>query len=512
MRYLLVPTLVLGPVLCAAQLLMDNGVPITVQAGAQLTVKGDVLVNSGTTFTNAGTIDLSGDLTNNSSGPLFTPVAGQVIMNGMAQSIGGAAQTRFDGLDLQCTTLTLLQDVSVGGDYVSPAGVLQLKNADVLLNGQLLSTTNASPAAITRINGMLVSETAPPADPGRFGWAIGTHAPASYTIPFGNDLSNDYLPVTMDITAASADPLFFISFATYPTDPFAAPNNRPLPTGLSALTTLGGSENAQNVVDRFWLISTGETDLLPTATLQFTYRESEWNTGTNTIAEPTLQAQCFNGSVWSSPSGTANTLANSVTTSVTNAFDQVWALVQSSTPLPVELLYFTAAPDGREVLCSWATATEQDNDYFTVERSSDGELFEDIGEVDGAGTSHSTLQYAFTDHAPLRGLSYYRLRQTDLDGSDVLSAIVPVWMGDGPGDVPLVLWPNPAHEVLNIVGTTAGESLSVWDGSGRLMLEAGTAQQGLTVVDVSRLPEGVYLLRAGTSGHEQVARFVRADQ
>lgn len=513
MRYVLVPTLALGPVLCAAQLLMDNGLPITVQAGAQITVKGDVLVTSGATFTNAGTIDLSGDLTNNSNGPLFTPVPGQVIMNGTAQSIGGAAQTRFDGLDLQCTTLTLLQDVSVGGDYVSPAGVLQLKNADVLLNGQLLSTTNASPAAITRINGMLVSETAPPADPGRFGWAIGTHAPASYTIPFGNDVSNDYLPVTMDIIAASADPLFFISFATYPTDPFAAPNNRPLPAGLSALTTLGGLENAQNVVDRFWLVSTGETDLLPTATLKFTYRDSEWNTGTNTIMEPALQAQRFNGSVWSSPpSGTANTLANSVTTSVTNAFDQVWALVQSSTPLPVELLYFNAAPDGREVLCSWATATEQDNDFFTVERSSDGELFEDIGEVDGAGTSYSTLHYGFTDHAPLPGLSYYRLRQTDLDGSEVLSAIVPVWMDEGGGSTPLVLWPNPAHDVLNIVGTTAGERLTLWDGSGRRVLDAGLSKEGTTVLDISHLPEGVYLLRGSAPGHEEVVRFVRADR
>ena len=188
------------------------------------------------------------------------------------------------------------------------------------------------------------------------------------------------------------------------------------------------------------------------------------------------------------------------------------ALVQSSTPLPVELLYFDALPDGREVRCSWATATEQDNDFFTVERSADGTLFEDIGEVEGAGSSHATLHYAFMDPSPLPGLSYYRLQQTDFDGSAVLSNIVPVWMQAGAVDVPLVLWPNPAHEVLNIVGTAAGERLSVWDGSGRLTLEVGAAQEGLTVVDVSHLPEGVYMLRIGGAGKERVSRFVRADR
>lgn len=506
---MLVPAILLAPCICAAQLFTDDGVAITVQTGAQLTVKGDVLVTSGATFTNAGTIDLTGDITNNSGTGLFTATPGLVVMNGTAQSIVGSSVSAFDGLDLQCASLTLQQDAIVGGTYPSPAGVLALNDAIVQLNSKRLVVNNGTVTAITRTTGQLVSETDPLTGYGEVEWNIGTGTGA-YVVPFGTGAA--YLPVSANITTSGTGPGSLV-FATYPTDPFASPNNRPLPAGLSALTNMGGAENAPNVLDRFWPITASGYTTAPSAAATFTYRDSEWNTGTNTIMEAALQAQRFNGSVWSfPPSGTVNTLANSVTTSVTNAFDQVWALVQSSTPLPAELLYFDAAPDGREVRCSWATATEQENDFFTVERSADGELFEDIGEVDGAGTSQSTLHYAFMDHAPLPGLSYYRLRQTDFDGSDVLSAIVPVWMQGGAADVPLVLWPNPAHEVLNIVGTTAGESLSVWDGSGRLMLEAGTAQQDLTVVDVSRLPEGVYLLRAGTSGHEQVARFVRADR
>ncbi len=506
---MLIPAILLAPLVCSAQLFTDDGVAISVQTGVQLTVKGDLLVTSGATFTNAGTIDLTGDITNNSGTALFTATPGLVVMNGTAQSIGGSSIIAFDGLDLQCASLTLQQDAIVGGTYPSPGGVLALNDAIVQLNTQRLVVNNGAVSAITRNTGQLVSETDPLVGYGKLEWKIGAGT-GVYWVPFGTGVA--YLPVSASITAAGAGPGGLV-FATYPTDPLASPNNRPLPAGLSALTNMGGGENAPNVLDRFWPISASGYTTAPSAALTFTYRDSEWNAGTNTIMEAALQAQRFNGNVWSfPPSGTVNTLANSVTTSVTNAFDQVWALVQSSTPLPVELLYFDAAPDGREVRCSWASATEQDNDFFTVERSADGEFFEDIGEVDGAGTSQSTQHYAFMDPAPLPGLSYYRLRQTDFDGSDVLSAVVPVWMQGGAADVPLMLWPNPAHEVLNIVGTTAGERLTLWDGSGRRVLDAGLSNEGTTVLDVSGLPEGVYLVRAGASVHEQVARFVRADR
>lgn len=492
-----------------AQLLTDTGVPITLQTGAQLTVKGDVLVTSGASFTNAGTIDLTGDITNNSGTGLFTATPGLVVMNGTAQSIGGSSVTAFDGLDLQCASLTLQQDAMVGGTYPSPAGVLALNDAIVQLNSKRLVVNNGAVSAITRTTGQIVSESDPLAGYGELEWKMGTGTGA-YVVPFGTGAA--YLPVSATITTSGTGPGSLV-FATYPTDPFASPNNRPLPAGLSALTNMGGTENAPNVLDRFWPITASGYTTPPTAALTFTYRDSEWNTGANTVMEAALQAQRFNGSVWSFPPiGVVSTTANTVTTSVTNAFDQVWALVQSSTPLPVELLYFDALPDGREVRCSWATATEQDNDFFTVERSADGEFFEDIGEVDGAGTSQSTLHYAFMDPAPLPGLSYYRLRQTDFDGSTVHSNIVPVWMQDIRVDVPLVLWPNPAQEALNIIGTIAGERLTLWDGSGRRMLDAGLSTEGTTVLDVSGLPEGVYLVRAGGAGKERVSRFVRADR
>jgi hypothetical protein len=85
-------------------------------------------------------------------------------------------------------------------------------------------------------------------------------------------------------------------------------------------------------------------------------------------------------------------------------------------PLPVKLVYFKASLNNKYVDLSWTTASEINNDFFTVERSSDAMHFEEILKKQGAGNSTSTLYYTATDLNPITGYSYYRLKQTDYDG------------------------------------------------------------------------------------------------
>jgi hypothetical protein len=101
-------------------------------------------------------------------------------------------------------------------------------------------------------------------------------------------------------------------------------------------------------------------------------------------------------------------------------------LVASCVFLPVELISFTASPSGNQVVVEWVTATERNNKYFVVERSKDGQHFEPIGMVDGSGDAIGVTRYGFTDERPLEGVSYYRLQQTDLDGTTNFSEVVPV--------------------------------------------------------------------------------------
>lgn len=487
-----------------AQLLTNDGAAITVQAGAQLTVQGDVTNMVGATIDNDGLIDLSGDFTNNSGGDLFGTSVGTVILNGGAQAIGGSSITLFNNLSLVGGPVTLAQDIRTGGSAQN--GVLSLGASQLLLSAQRLSVLNPLAGAITRSSGFIVSETDPVAGYGEVQWFLGASAPGSRIVPFGSAITGHYLPVTLDILAPGSGGSGSITCSTYPTDPLATPNNRPLPNGLPSLTDIGGIENAPNVVDRFWPMHADGFSTPPTATITFSYRDSEWNLGSNAITEPLLQAQRFDGAAWTQPPGGAvDMTANTVTTVLTNNYGVVWALVQSSSPLPVELLDFTARPEGDAVRCAWRTASEINNDFFTVERSTDGVSFSDVGEVQGAGNSLQLLEYGFVDRAPSSGLSYYRLRQTDLDGTEEWSAMVAVVFAED-GGPPLLVWPNPCETVLNIAGMGEAEQMSVMDAAGRVMIQAARLTG---MVDVSGLAAGPYSLAVRNGGGTQVVRFVK---
>lgn len=103
-------------------------------------------------------------------------------------------------------------------------------------------------------------------------------------------------------------------------------------------------------------------------------------------------------------------------------------IIPGGAGLPIDLISFTAEPSDNQVMLNWVTGSERDNEYFTVERSTNGLSFEGILEVPGAINSTETLEYSAYDDNPINGLAYYRLRQTDLNGDYDISEIVAVDM------------------------------------------------------------------------------------
>lgn len=97
-----------------------------------------------------------------------------------------------------------------------------------------------------------------------------------------------------------------------------------------------------------------------------------------------------------------------------------------SSPLPISLLKFEGKLYNKMVDFSWTTASETNNNYFTVEKSADAFTFEKVIDIKGAGNSTTTLKYTATDDNPLTGVSYYRLKQTDFDGKYTYSNLVPI--------------------------------------------------------------------------------------
>ena len=91
--------------------------------------------------------------------------------------------------------------------------------------------------------------------------------------------------------------------------------------------------------------------------------------------------------------------------------------------LPVELISFGARILKDDVQLHWATASEINNDFFTIERSKDGRSFQAVSTINGHGNSSHLIEYSFVDKNPLKGTNYYRLKQTDFDGNFTYSDI-----------------------------------------------------------------------------------------
>jgi len=110
--------------------------------------------------------------------------------------------------------------------------------------------------------------------------------------------------------------------------------------------------------------------------------------------------------------------------------------------VPVQLIYLTGKTEGNRVRLNWATATEINSDFFSVERSTDLKQFDAIGKIISAGDSRKRLEYNFLDDGPLPGINYYRLKQVDKDGTSEFSKIIAV--SPQSSGARLVVYPNPS--------------------------------------------------------------------
>jgi hypothetical protein len=291
-------------------------------------------------------------------------------------------------------------------------------NAYLVLNSGsylVIGNPNANALTTSGTGGNIISE----AETGAVRWQIGSST-GNYVIPFYDPDNAQKIPFSINITSAG-NAAGRIDFSTY--DNASWDNNSYRPSDVSNMNSLtGGPNNSSHVIDRFWIVDAGSYTSKPGGTLAFTYIDAEWNAAGNVITESNLGAQRFNTPAgdWDSylPQGTINTAANTVINVPAPAADlfRSWTLAEITSPLPVMLQSFDVVCTNGESVVSWTTATEQNNDFFTVERSADGSVYYPIAVISGSGNSNVPISYTYTDASPLQGSSYYRLRQTDHNG------------------------------------------------------------------------------------------------
>ncbi|HAS45505.1 MAG TPA: hypothetical protein DCS93_33785 [Microscillaceae bacterium] len=168
--------------------------------------------------------------------------------------------------------------------------------------------------------------------------------------------------------------------------------------------------------------------------------------------------------------------------------------------LPIELLSFEAIQkDNQEVLLSWITLSETDNNYFTIERSTNGLKWNEVQRIKGAGNSKEILHYRYTDQYPLTGISYYRLKQTDLDGTFTYSKITSVRISQPKQDL-AVTYSNVSPHLITIEGNAENlHALQVYNKLGQVFTQRVTINRihaSKLTLDLQQLPRGIYLIKA----------------
>lgn len=183
-----------------------------------------------------------------------------------------------------------------------------------------------------------------------------------------------------------------------------------------------------------------------------------------------------------------------------------------SGPMPVSLGNFSGKTDQNTVVLSWNTFSEQNNDRFEIQHSTNGIQFTTIGDVKGNGTTQTEQHYSFTDNnAVSNAINYYRLNQIDFDGRSQISKMVALQFKNPRNKV--TVYPNPASDVLQVTIPVKVSKLSmkIYDTQGRLQWSKRYNNPSKQIaVNVSNLPTGRYQLIIGGDGVKvEVLSFIK---
>jgi hypothetical protein len=184
-------------------------------------------------------------------------------------------------------------------------------------------------------------------------------------------------------------------------------------------------------------------------------------------------------------------------------------------PLPVTLVAFTGKPtNGNDVVLNWTTASEQNSDYFDIERSDNGVDFENIAKIYSHGNSNVIQNYSYTDNSVTTVAPYYRLKSVDLNGSYQYSKTINVPLhldANGENNV----WYNKQNEELqvNLVRNTAQlVSVVIADITGKIVFNKSIkAIKGITneTFNLADLPSGLYMITLSDINHIYNQKIVK---
>lgn len=518
-----------------------------------ITVQNDFLINGGTFSNSAGTLSISRDfvqtfgnfeggtggtktITRNLviNGGTFNPgsgssniiringnmtVAGAATINSGVSDAAGQRFT-FGGSSVQLLTgtftglrafnrleinnpagLTLAGDVTINRGLLLTNGLIT-PGLNRMLLGTLASVTPVEGSVNSFVNGKLYKELLP------FNTFI-------FPIGKGNRWRSASVILPSQTGTVTWDAEYFDVSAIGAVASAPSPRNNPVSNLISsdpAILRISGGE--------YWKVSDGSA----TSNGRLARVGLSWGIESDVSAifaeRESMTVVSWNGASWSNNSGTnfqaGHTQARGrFESSIALSFSEnIVALgsTETANPLPVTLVTFTARRVDDFVELNWKTSSELNNDYFEIQRSTDGFEFMSLGQVTGNGTTNETHDYQFIDPNIFKGKRYYRLKQIDFDGTATFSDIVLVTIDQG-ANLGVDIFPNPNNnEPLNIAvrgGEFTVVRVRILDMQGKELSNtiADISLSENLIIDTSTadLKQGMYLIEI-TNGAERVTK------
>ncbi|MCB0480792.1 MAG: T9SS type A sorting domain-containing protein [Flavobacteriales bacterium] len=419
----------------------------------------------------------AGDININSADAItFAAHTGTIIMDGTgAQSINDLAAStepvfrRFT-LSNSSADITLNMPISVSTTMTFTSGNLVTTSTNLLYINDEATVSGASDNS--HVDGPVEK--------------IGNNA---FEFPVGDGTS--YRPISM--SAPNSNASRFRAQYTY-TDP-----------GATYGTSLSGSIDHISTRE-FWNLDR----INPPGNVTVTIGWNPNSGGVDDLNELTVAR--WDGSTWQDQGngGTSgNTTAGTVQTAgaVSSFSPFTLASTTVNNPLPVELLSFAATfnEETQNVDLEWVTSSEVNNDFFLVEKTNDLKEFEEVVRVEGQGTTNEKTEYREKDQNPSHGITYYRLSQTDLDGSITYFDLQKI-VNDPQkniSDSEIELFPNPNNGKNISIKIPSGNpeniNITITDFLGKAYLSEYSVfnQDGHSIISIEmsqKLPPGSYMI------------------
>jgi hypothetical protein len=450
----------------------------SVTLGSNLTIKGNIQLNNGTLIVGTNQLTVAGSSIINTNGKISVDSATLVFENSANLSLNKSYfAANINNLRMNSTAdVALTSNLTVQGNVTFDLGMMTTVDSQLTVIGNISGGSSSSYFKSTGL--------------GKLNKSIANGITQNF--PIGNGAYN---PVQVKNNTGSAD-----EFSVRVLDEVY-------------INGTSGTASIKDRVKRTWDISKATSNGGSGVDFTFVWNGSSEESGT--VTNPILNH--YNGTTgkWEMPAVAASNFVSgtSVTfTGYTGSFSPFG--IGNGTGLPVTWMSVKGVNADQNAIITWATASEEGNQYFDVQRSLDGKTFESIGNVDSKGSLGGNYSYTDQNASILGSTLYYRIKQLDFNGASTYSVVVAVTFNKG-GVVIGSVYPNPVQDVLNVtVSTSKSEiaTVSILDVTGKLVQkETKSLGKGSSILQIptGQLPQGIYFLNVISNGILTTKKFTK---